>query len=193
MKIEVDLTLSKAEAKQLSGIIGADPQKLPESIAPHARAAIREYAQMFLGQKVFTRGSDIREFRLFLLIREAFKNKIPDEQEVCGLFQCSTTQARSLIRAVMSKYQYELHDAIEATLVQTVKSVKKDSAGDFVAIINNENVVDALNRALASLDGSLPQVSKKKGTVSTYEVKPSSYGRLCTHYSITPVESDKES
>src|SRR6266481_3704504 len=112
MKIEIDFSLTKAEAKQLADIIGAENvEKLAQAIAPHARAAIREYAQMFLGQKVYTRGSDIREFRLFLLIREAFGNKIPDEQDVCGLFQCSTNQARALIRAVMSKYQYELHNA----------------------------------------------------------------------------------
>jgi hypothetical protein len=145
---------------------------------------------MFLGQKVFTRGSDTREFRLFLLIREAFNNQIPDEQKVCGLFQCSATQARSLIRAVMSKYQYELHDAIEATLANTVKRVVKDQAGDLVVIINNENVVDALNRVIASIDGSLPQVAKKKGIVSTYELKSSSYKKLCEHCDVSPIDME---
>jgi len=43
---------------------------------------------MFIGQQVFTRGADIREYRLFLLIEQPFDAHIPDEQRVyqrsCG-------------------------------------------------------------------------------------------------------------
>src|SRR5207249_1829005 len=156
MKLEVELTLTKSEAKQLAEIIGAEQAQLDEKFSPFARAAVSEYAQMFLGQKVFTRGSDIREFRLFLLIRDSFKNQIPDEQRVCDLFQCSTTQARSLIRAVMSKYQYDLSDAIDSSLTETVKRVVRDDQNKLSVIVNSENLVDALNRTLASIDGSLP-------------------------------------
>jgi hypothetical protein len=56
------------------------------------------------------------------------------------------------------------------------------------AIINSENLVDALNRDLASIDGSLPQVAKKKNTVSTYELQNSSYLKLCEHYGIQPIQ-----
>lgn len=69
---------------------------------------------MFIGQRVFTRGRDIQEYRLFLLIRGPFGNTIPDDQMVCDLFQ-TTTQSRALVRSVMSKYQYELSQAIILT------------------------------------------------------------------------------
>src|SRR5438067_13674113 len=98
MKVEVEIKLNQSESKQLAGIIGVKANELDKGFEAFARAAVQEYAEMFLGKKVFTRGSDMREFRLFLLIRNAFGNKIPDEQKVCDLFQCSTTQARSLIR-----------------------------------------------------------------------------------------------
>lgn len=188
MKIQVEIQLEQNESKQLAGIINIKPNQLDKGFESFARAAIQEYAQMFLGKKVFTRGSDMREFRLFLLIREAFGNKIPNEQKVCDLFQCSTTQARSLIRAVMSKYQYDLHDAIQATLKETVQSVQLNGGGALTVIINSENLVDALNRDLASIDGSLPQVAKKKNTVSTYELQNSSYLKLCGHYGIQPIQ-----
>ena len=129
MKLKVEVTLTKGEAKQLAEIIGAEQAQVDEKFSPFARAAINEYARMFLGQKVLFRGSDIREFRLFLLIREAFKNQIPDEQRVCDLFQCSTTQARSLIRAVMSKYQYSLSNAIDSSLTDTVSTSFATSLG----------------------------------------------------------------
>jgi len=191
VKIKVEIPLEQNESTQLAGIINVDSNQLDKGFEPFARAAIQEYAQMFLGKKVFTRGTDMREFRLFLLIREAFNNKIPDEQKVCDLFQCSTTQARSLIRAVMSKYQYDLHDAIRATLKDTVQKVELGEGGTLTVIINSENLVDALNRNLASIDGSLPQVARKKNTVSTYELKNSSYLKLCEQYGIQPINIEQ--
>jgi len=186
MKVEVQIKLDQSDSKQLAGIIGVKANQLDKAFEAFARAAVQEYAEMFLGKKVFTRGSDIREFRLFLLIRSAFGNKIPDEQKVCDLFQCSTTQARSLIRAVMSKYQYDLSEAIDDTLTATVEKISRDDEDKLSVVINSENLVDALNVTLASIDGSLPQVSKKKDTVSTYDVKESSYQKLCEHYRVQP-------
>jgi hypothetical protein len=186
VKVQAEIQLNKSESKQLAGIIGVETDKLDEAFRPFANAAVKEYVQMFLGQKVFTRGSDTREFRLFLLIREAFGNQIPNEQKVCDLFQCSTTQARSLIRAVMSKYQYDLSEAIDDTLTATVEKISRDDEDRLSVIINSENLVDALNVRLASIDGSLPQISRKKGTVSTYDVKESSYEKLCGYYGVQP-------
>jgi hypothetical protein len=186
MKIEVDISLNSEESKQLAGILSAKVGDLGKSLQPFAKSAIEEYVRMFLGQRVFTRGRDALEFRLFLLIRGAFGNKIPDEKQVCALFQCSPTQARSLIRAVMAKFQYDLSDAIGATLTETVRQISRDEQDKLSVIINSENVVDALNVTLASIDGSLPQVSTKKGTVSTYEVKESSYEKLCDRFNVEP-------
>jgi hypothetical protein len=86
----------------------------------------------------------------------------------------------------MAKYQYDLSEAIGATLTDTVRQITWDEDEKLSVIINSENLVDALNVALASIDGSLPQVSKKKGTVSTYDVKESSYKKLCERYGLEP-------
>ena len=189
MQVAANLTLTADDKKQLAGILQCKVSELEDTLGPYADAAVREYVQMFLGQRVFTRGSDMREFRLFLLIRTAFKDTLPDEQTVCDLFQCTLTQSRSLIRSVMSKYQYDLHGAITTSLKSTVEGAIADPDGYGVeATINNENIVEALDRVLASLDGTLPQVQKKRGTVSTYQLKASSYLRLCEHFKIkTPV------
>src|SRR6266481_4529250 len=186
MKVEVDIPLNAKESKQLAGILGVKVGDLGKALQPFAKSATDEYVKMFLGQRIFTRGRDALEFRLFLLIRGAFGNKIPDEKHVCALFQCSPTQARSLIRAVMAKYQYDLSEAINDTLTETVGEISRDNEDKLSVTINSENLVDALNIALASIDGSLPQVSKKKGTVSTYDVKESSYGKLCERFAVKP-------
>src|SRR5207244_13298060 len=90
--------------------------KLAETLAPFAAAALHEVVTMFLGQKVFTRGSDILEYRLFLLVQHAFGNRVPTEKQVSKLFQTTATASRALIRSVMSQHQYQLQDAIGASL-----------------------------------------------------------------------------
>jgi hypothetical protein len=71
-------------------------------------------------------------------------------------------------------------------LTEAVDQISRDNEDKLSVTINSENLVDALNIALASIDGSLPQVSKKKGTVSTYDVKESSYEKLCERFAVKP-------
>jgi hypothetical protein len=185
--ITIAINLTSQEEAQLAGILGKSPSDLPDTLAPHALAAVEEYVRMFLGQKVFTRGSDIREFRLFLLIRTAFANRIPNEQEVSALFQCTQSQSRALIRAVMSKYQYDLNKAIESTLAQTIGQVRKDPNGKWIVVISSENIADALNQRLASIDSAQDQVVRKTGKLATYELTRAAYEALCGQFKIKPL------
>lgn len=177
--VNAELQLTDGEKQQLAGILGVDVASLEDVLQAHATAALTEYAKMFLGQRVFTRGSDIREYRLFLLIRHAFGNRIPDEQRVSDLFQTTATQSRSLIRSVMSKYQYELQDAINESLRELVRAAVPDE-NDWILTAHSENLIDALNRQIGSIDASLPQIEKKRGTAANYVLKASSYDRLRT-------------
>jgi hypothetical protein len=181
--MNIELRLNETEQNQLAGILRVEPEELELALEPYAQAALTEYVRMFLGQKVFTRGSDMREYRLFLLIKEAFDNRIPDEQRICDLFQTTSTQSKSLIRSVMSKYQYELQDAKHSTLRETIEQATDDN-GDWVVTIQSENIVESLNQTLGSIDGALPQVVKKKGSVASYVLLPSSYDALCSFFGI---------
>ncbi len=183
MAITIDLPLSNEEKTQLAGILRCQPEELDAVLAPFASAALEEYARMFIGQRVFTRGADIQEYRLFLLIKQPLANRIPDEQQVSDLFQTTTSQSRSLIRSVMSKYQYELQEAINASLKRTVEAAEAEG-DDWTVTVNSENLVESLNRVIGSIDGSLPQIEKKRGTVSNYVLRRSSYSRLCERFDL---------
>lgn len=185
MAVTTNLNLNKEELAQLAGILKMKPVEIEAKFASFADAAVEEYARMFLGQKVFTRGSDIREYRLFLLIRRAFGNLLPDEQTVCDLFQCTLSQSRALIRSVTSKYQYELRDAIETALKEAIKGVRKDSNGKLVFTVASENIVAGLNRLLAALDLSQDEVIRSAGKLATYELKPAAYTALCKRLNLT--------
>lgn len=179
MEVRTIIELNDDDQHELARILECDVDELPTVLANHSSAALTEYVSMFLGQKIFRRGSDINEYRLFLLITKVFKNRIPDEQEVCRLFQTTATESRALIRAVMSKFQYQLREAIDNSVRNALDSAtQEENGGPYVVTINSLNVVEELNRALASIDGTLQQIRKMRGSVSTYEISPASYARL---------------
>jgi hypothetical protein len=183
--VQCQFVLPEAEAEQLAEVLGCTSDELESALAPHASAALQEYIGMFLGQKVFRRGADQQEYRLFLLIRHVFGDKLPNEQEVCRLFQTTATESRGLIRSVMSKYQYQLQSAINASLKDVCSAAQaEEEGGDHYVAVYNGNVVDELNRMLADIDGSLPAMQKRRNSVSTYRLKPSAYQALCSRLGI---------
>lgn len=171
--------LTPPEQARLAGTLRVAVADLPEHLEAHANAAVEEYLRMFLGQRVYTRGSDIREYRLFLLIKHALGGRIPNEAEVSRLFQTTDSQSRSLIRSVMSKFQYELREQVVHTLRATLGEAHRESdEADFEVVIDSDNVVDELNRRIQAIDGTLPPIQRKRGTASTYVLRPSSHERL---------------
>jgi hypothetical protein len=194
MEIRATLSPNADEKRELARILGCAQKDLETKLQPYASAALKELVSMFLGQRVFTRGSDLLEYRLFLLIRHAFGGKLPDEQDVCKLFQVTSAASRSLIRAVMSKYQYSLKSEIDDTLGALLHSAEVSEDKDRVAVaVHNLNLVDELNRKLAEIDTDLPPVHKRRGSVSTYVIQPSSYMKLCELFKVEcKLEDDNE-
>jgi uncharacterized protein involved in tolerance to divalent cations len=185
MKINTEITISNAEINTLAEILQCAPKDVPDILSKYSASALREYVDMISGKKVFKRGSDMLEYRLLLMIEEVFGNLIPEENTVSNIFQTTTSESRSLIRAIMSKYQYQLKIAIESSLRYIVKNSKQETAeSDYTVVINSQNLVDELNLLLAQIDGNLPLVSKQRGSVSTFVIKPSSYKKLKEKLSI---------
>jgi hypothetical protein len=183
MPIQIDTPLTNIERNQLAGVIRCEVDELDNRLGEFAAAALEEYARMFLGQRVFTRGSDMREYRLFLLIKGPFRGVIPHEQQVSDLFQTTTSESRSLVRSVMSKFQYELQDETRETLralVQSAGSVEGQSCMRLT--VDSPNLIEALNRVIASLDGTLPRIQKERGTVASFELERSAYDALIAHF-----------
>jgi hypothetical protein len=184
-EVKATLNLTPENEAELAQVLGCSPAQLSARLAPYASAALTEYVMMFLGQKVFTRGSDIREYRLLLLIQEVMENSIPDEALVSRLFQSTTSESRVLLRAVMSKYQSQSHGAAEQSIRAVLEKAKPDSeGGPWLITIDNTIIVEHLNRALVEADGTLEKVGKHGHSVSTYEVTPASFNALCTTFKV---------
>jgi hypothetical protein len=185
--IRATLNLIQEDEAELARILHCTTTDLDIVLAPYASAAALEYAMMFLGQKVYTRGSDIREYRLLLLIQHVFGNHIPDEAQVSRLFQSTTSESRALLRAVMSKYQSQSHGAAEQSIREVLSRAKEGADdGPWLITVDNTIIVERLNRALAEIDGTLEKVARHGISVSTYEVTRASFGALCRTFNVVP-------
>ncbi|MGH7022228.1 MAG: hypothetical protein ACREEB_01410 [Caulobacteraceae bacterium] len=182
---QATMQLSAADQAALAGILGCGEAEIEATLSRFASAALREYVEMFLGKGVFTRGSDLLEFRLRLLTEHAFANTIPDEARVSQLFQTSPQASRTMIRSLVSKYQYQLQDAVFASLRAILQSAKQEEQGaDWTFTTNSLNLVELLNQRLAAKDGSQRRVRKQKDSVSTFEIAPASYDILRTEFKL---------
>ena len=185
MDVKVTVEMSQEEEDKLAGILNYKGADLSKALEPYASAAVEEYLRMFLGQKVFTRGSDFREYRLYLLIKYAYSDCIPDEQTVSDLFSSTASQSRSLIRSVISKYQYDLVTITEKSFKKAITEAKYSKKEDcYLITTGSENLISELNLTIAAIDGTLPPITKRPKTVSTYRLPNSSRERLARLFGI---------
>jgi hypothetical protein len=180
MEVTIKLEIDETVINHLCGSLGiSDPKQLEEVISKYAQAATIEYHDMFLGRKVFRRGSDIMEYRLVLLTETLFGGRIPDESKVCNLFQMTSTESRSLLRSVISKYQHRLSKCFADTLSDALLNASLDAnTGDYSLPVNNRNIVDALNVILADCDPDFHPIVRKKNTSAVYSIRNAEYDAL---------------
>lgn len=192
MDVKVSVELLKEEEDKLAGILNCKGAELEKALGPFANAAIEEYLRMFLGQKVFTRGSDFREYRLFLLIKYAYPDCIPNEQTVSDLFSTTASQSRSLIRSVMSKYQYELVTTTGKSFRKAItEATYSEQENCYLITTGSENIINELNLVIADIDGTLPPITRRPNTVSTYRLPNSSREKLAKRFEIELPEDGK--
>jgi hypothetical protein len=170
---------TRAERRQLAATLECDLSELNRKLRAFEKAAAEEYVRMILGQRVLTRGQDIREYRLALMISHVFGGRLPSEERISALFQTTATQSRALLRAVMSKYQYELQQAIQESLREVVASaIQSGNGGHWLLETDSENLVDALNRAVAKRGATFQQISKSRGSVGAWDIPNATYQEL---------------
>ena len=170
--------VTDSEQAQVAYALGIDPAQVPDALDRLAAAATEEYLDMVLGRRQPRRLEEIREQRLVLLVRHLFAGRLPTEEQVGRIFQLTPTQSRALLRGVMAKHRYELADAVRATIEDTVRRAYEDVEAGVWEVTADAATIDTINAELAAVDGSLPQVTRRRGTVSQYEIRPSAYQAL---------------
>jgi ribosomal protein L35AE/L33A len=114
------------------------------------------------------------------MVEHVLNGRLPDEATVSRYFQLSSNEARARLRGVTSKYQRGLEKQIRQSIVDILNNAEHDNDTDFYGItVNNQTVIDLLNSALASIDGTLTAVSKVRGTVASFNMHRRCWVTFC--------------
>ncbi|MFC7481058.1 hypothetical protein ACFQX7_14855 [Luedemannella flava] len=155
--------VTDSDRAQLAYALGIAPADVPGALERIAAAATEEYLDMILGRRLPRRLEEIREQRLVLLVRHLFANHLPTEEQVARVFQLTPQQSRALLRGVMAKHRYELADAVRATLEGTLHRAQHEPGAGVWEVTADPATIDIINAELAAVDGSLPQVTRRRG------------------------------
>lgn len=186
MQIAFEIDIPSADEAALAQALGCASADLNDALNRHGKAALREYLECYLGRRAFTRGSDILEHRLALLIVEAFEGEIPTAAQVADLFQTTLSGGRTLVRNSFSKYRYQLDETAGAAARQVLEAVTWQN-GSCYAQITAPNLVELMNRRLLSADPTLREVARVQGVVGTFLIDRDAYAQLCGLFGANPV------
>lgn len=86
----------------------------------------------------------------------------------------------------MSKYQYDLDNAIQSSMRNIIQSAElNDEKEYYTAVVDNDNLIDSLNRLQLTISGDLPTIKRIPTTVSKFLIYPSSYDELSIHFGLS--------
>lgn len=184
-QVTFSIDLSDEDDQALNELLGAAPS-FAEVLANHAKAALTEYIEAYLGRRTFAKGGDILELRLALLIEHAFGGQIPNEARVGSLLQTSPAGSRTLIRNALSKYRRQLDAATKRSAKSVLEAVTW--SGDIChSTTAPANLIELLNQRLLAEDSTLKPVSRVPGSGGTYAFDQHSYDKLCVAFGATKV------
>ena len=114
-----------------------------------AKAAFQEYHDMVSGNKIFSRASDIKEYRLLLMIENVF-GVMPSETVVADLFQMKRSEARTLMNNVDAKFRRRLADTKKKALLNVIKEIEKKDESDYDLYCDSIYIIESLNNLIPS-------------------------------------------
>lgn len=144
-------------------------------------ASFIEYKDMLLGNGLPTRADEIKQHRLFHLIKQHFRGRIPNESEVSRMFQLTETESKSLIKNVRTRFRYQLESEINNTLKEVVENCSLN-IDKYETIIQSDNVLEELNRILTQVNPSLEPIKKVRDSSRKYTMSEDTYNALRSYF-----------
>lgn len=157
--------------------------ELEDKLSKVAYAALIEVSRMFLGENLPTRADDIRQHRLLHLIMRLYGDKFPTENQISALFQTTSSQSKTLLRNVISRFRHQLEPIERATLAHYLSNATKtqpqEADSKYRVTIPSDNVVECLNQIIERLAPKLDPVRKVTGSSRLYEITADGMDTLC--------------
>src|SRR3990172_1486465 len=184
IKIEVpDGFFNKEEKDKLMVLFGANSDKaFTDALERIVLAALDEYREMFLGMGLPSRASEIREFRLYHLIKRFFRGRIPDELEVSSIFQLPEARSKNLILYVLTRFRYDLDGEILNTLRNIVHEAEiVDETGEYQIYTGSQNMVEEFDRIISRSGIRYKRLLKSRTESNMYLIAADSFEVICKY------------
>lgn len=185
-KIEFSMPVSNDESDLLCSILKIQKNDLSDHLSLIAIAALEEYLKMITGQKVFTRGSDMLNYRLLLIIKHYYGGRIPDEQQISGLFQTTSSESRSMVKSITAKYQYALKEMVDKTLKKEVEGISAHDKFRYVLVTSNAFAKERLNTIISRENATVEIIESDPRRPNQHLMNESTYLLLCKYFDLHP-------
>jgi hypothetical protein len=192
MNISIDLTqlINNEEKEALKKVLETnDETNLIEKLQKIGIAAMSEYLEMILGKQIPGKANEIKERRLYHLLKYYFENEIPNESLISSLFQLTEKGSCTLLRNVRTKFKYELETPLNNTIINLLITAEKKN-GNYRVVIKSENILELLKHVVSNRAPRLEQISKVKNSAGVYNIPEDTFEELCSHYGIDLSEID---
>ncbi len=128
------------------------------------KAAIQEYMDMMSGERVFSRASDYREYRLLLMIENVFEG-MPNETVVADLFQLKRSEARTLINNVDAKYRRRIADTKKRSILGVINSINVENKASYYEFnCDSVYMIESLNEYISSGNELIQKIPYKRNS-----------------------------
>ncbi len=184
ISLNLEQLIGEDEDRLLRGVLGCqDADELTEAISRIAMASISEYLEMMLGKQLPTRANEIRERKIFHLMKYYFIGRIPNESEISALFQLTESSSRTLLRDVRTKYKYELEDAL-LNSIKTLLATAQKNGSSYRIVIQSDNLLEELKQMVSVKAPYLDQIAKVKNSAGVYSIPEDTFEVLCNAYGV---------
>jgi hypothetical protein len=180
--IQLDSHVSVDELTTIGNNLGVNQAALPEYLRRVGIAAIVEYLDMITGRTVDSLSSDSAERRLERFIKYYYRQRIPTEAEITKTFHVPQARAKTLLGNLAAKRRHEINNAIDATIKDVLGSCVKSGPTKAELTIGSSFLVDEIKNLLEQHASGMTSITKRRGSVDTYEIGIDTYNQLAPLY-----------
>jgi hypothetical protein len=181
MQIQFTLNVDQDREDRLIRAIGCTKTALPAELSIYAKAALSEYVDMFSGITAPRTIGEMREQRLLQIIL-ADSRQLPTDRIVSQLFHLTRAQARTLLRSVFEKREFETGERLRQACIDVLKNPDK-SIDPITLTIKDLRVYEALDRVLSER-GDVPLL-QRTDFAAKYGVDENSLKVLLKHFGLS--------
>ena len=169
-KVEIELTDEQEEL-----LLKKIPGKEKEVI----NTAVEEFFDFLKNPKRFSKFSSFQEYRLFLIIKNIYKEDFISESSIKKIFRIDSSPARKMINNVKIDYAEELNEFNKKSMKTFLTKISQtETEGKYTFICKSQSMIDEMNSILQEKDDKARKIVKEKGSLSTYQIYVDEYKLL---------------